>query len=211
MGTTTVGDSHFFLNFTLGFPLLRRRLIVQIATNEWMFSVTMLFLVVWLLVKSQHNSIVDGLHRHRFITKHNINCSKEAVNPLNDTRQRPGDLYIPVFDERGGNAFFDVSVINILAPSYIQRASRGQLESSKIRYDFKMTKYPDLGSRFKPLVVESTEGWHPSSMRSLKQIADLIAAHSRLSASTALNSLLTPASCRLQRHQGATLTRRALD
>ena len=43
-----------------------------------------------------------------------------------------------------------------------------------------------------------------------KQIAEKIAAHSRLSASDALNSILTIASCRLQRHQGATLTRRYL-
>ena len=34
-----------------------------------------------------------------------IDPSKEAVNPLNDTRQRPGDLNIPIFDEMGG-AFY---------------------------------------------------------------------------------------------------------
>ena len=132
------------------------------------------------------------------------------MNPLNDTRQRSGDLYIPFFDERGGEAFFDVSVIHILVPSYIRRASKGQLEASKIRYDFKMTKYPDLGTRFKPLVLESTGGWHPSSFKYLKQIAELVVAHSRLTISTALNLMLTLASCRLQRNQGAMLTRRYL-
>lgn len=53
----------------------------------------------------QHNSIVHGFHK--FITKHNINCTMEAFNPMNDSRQRPGDFYIPMFDERGGDAFFD--------------------------------------------------------------------------------------------------------
>ena len=77
----------------------------------------------------QCNSIVDGLHR--FITRHNTKCSKEAVNPLNATRQRPGDFYIPIFDERGGDVYFDVSVLYILAPSYIQRASKGHLKGCK--------------------------------------------------------------------------------
>ena len=58
-----------------------------------------------------------------------------------------------------------------------------------------MTKYPDLGTRFKPLVVESTGGWHPSSFKYLKQIAELVVAHSRLTASTAFNLMLTLASC----------------
>ena len=157
---------------------------------------------------AQHNSIVDGLHR--FITKHNINCSKEAVNSLNDTRQRPGDFYISIFDEREDDAFFDFSVIHILAPLYIRRASKSQLEASKIRYDFKMTKYHDQGTSFKPLVLESTGGWHHSSFKYLKQIAELVVAHSRLTTSTALNLMLTLASCRLQRNQGAILTRRYL-
>ena len=61
---------------------------------------------------SQHNSIVEGLHR--FILKHNINCTREAFNPANDSRQRPGDFYIPAFDERGFDTYFDVSVIHIL-------------------------------------------------------------------------------------------------
>ena len=79
----------------------------------------------------QHNSIVHGFHR--IITKSNINCTVEASNPLNDTRQRPGDFYIPMFDERGGNAYFDVSVIHTVAPSHLVRASKGQFEGSKIR------------------------------------------------------------------------------
>ena len=54
-----------------------------------------------------------------------------------------------------------ISVIHTVAQSYLERAAKGQLEGSKIRYEQKMTKYPDLGSRFKPLVAESTGGWHP--------------------------------------------------
>ena len=32
-------------------------------------------------------------------------------------------------------------------------------EGSKPRYNEKMFKYPDLNSRFKPLVVDFTGGW----------------------------------------------------
>ena len=42
----------------------------------------------------------------------------------------------------------------------------------------------------------------------LKQIAEQISAHSCLSTADALNALLTFASCRLQRNQGAMFVRR---
>jgi dethiobiotin synthetase len=67
---------------------------------------------------------------------------------------------MPEFDVYG-DAFFDVSEIKLCAPSHVRKAAKGQLEGSKIRYDVKMAKYPELGHRFKPLVVESTGGWHP--------------------------------------------------
>jgi hypothetical protein len=38
---------------------------------------------------------------------------------MNDSRQRPGDIYMPEF-EVFGDAFFDISVINICAASYIE-------------------------------------------------------------------------------------------
>jgi hypothetical protein len=50
-------------------------------------------------------------------------------------------------------AFFYVSVISICAESYVSRAAKGQLEGSRIRYEQKMTKYLELGARFKPLVA----------------------------------------------------------
>ena len=42
---------------------------------------------------------------------------------------------------------------------------------------------------FKPLVVESTGGWHPFSFKYLKDIADRMAGMSRLSAVDALSKL----------------------
>jgi hypothetical protein len=45
--------------------------------------------------------------------------------------------------------------------------SQEHLEDSwklaKFVYVQKMTKYSDLGARFKPLVIESTGRWHPYS------------------------------------------------
>ena len=79
---------------------------------------------------------------------------------MKDNRERPGDIYMPEFDVYG-DAYFDVSVISICAESYVSRAAKGQLEGRKIRYKQKMDKYPEWGSRFKPLVFESTGGWHP--------------------------------------------------
>jgi hypothetical protein len=64
---------------------------------------------------------------------------------VNNTRQRPGDIYMPEFDIYG-DAFLDVSVINICADIYVSRATKGQLEGSRIRFEEKMKKYPELGS-----------------------------------------------------------------
>jgi hypothetical protein len=45
------------------------------------------------------------------------------------------------------------------------------LMGADIRYVEKMKKYPDLGPRFKPLVIESTGGWHNYSFDYLKTMA----------------------------------------
>jgi hypothetical protein len=42
----------------------------------------------------------------------------------------------------------------------LAKASKGLLKGADIRYVEKMKKYPDLGPRFKPLVIESSGGWH---------------------------------------------------
>ena len=155
----------------------------------------------------KHNSIVNGIFKH--LKQAFITCCSEAFNPMKDNRERPGDIYMPEFDVYG-DAFFDVSVISICADSYFSRAAKGQLEGSKIRYDTKMAKYPDLGSRFKPLVIESTGGWHPYSFDYLKTLADHIAAKTNKVARDALNSILTTSAFCLQRHQGTMLVRRCL-
>ena len=116
---------------------------------------------------------------------------------------------MPEFDVYG-DAYFDVSAISICAESYVSRAAKGQLEGGKIRYKHKMDKYPELGSRFKPLVLESTGGWHPYSFDYLKTLADHIAARTANTANDALNSILTTSAFCLQRRQGTMLVRRCL-
>jgi hypothetical protein len=155
----------------------------------------------------KHNSIVRAIFSHMKQAK--ISCSMEAFNPMSDSRQRPGDIHMSDFDNFG-DAFFDVSVINICADSYVTRAAKGVLEGSSIRYDAKMKKYPDLGPRFKPLVLESTGGWHKLSFNYLRTLADHIASRTNKLASEALNSLLCATSFCLQRHQGTMLVRRCL-
>ncbi len=156
----------------------------------------------------KHNSIVESIFLN--MRSAAINCSKESVNIGDDSnRQRPGDVYMPDFDIYG-EAYFDVSVINPCATSYINRASQGILEASKIRYDQKTAKYCDLGPKMKPLVVEATGGWHPYSFNYLKTISEHIATRTNKCVTATLNLLLTEASFCLQRHQGNMLVRRCL-
>ena len=159
----------------------------------------------------KHDSIKNGIFR--LMKNANLACSVEARNPMNDSRERPGDIYMPEFDmvrEGHGDAFFDVSVINTCAESHIIRSSKGQLEGSKIRYIEKMVKYSDLGSRMRPLIVEHTGGWHPFSYQYLKEISERMAGMTRLTAAASLSKLLTTSSFCLQRHQGTQLARRCL-
>jgi hypothetical protein len=58
----------------------------------------------------KHISIVNGIYGHT--KKATITCSSEAFNRMNDTREGPGDIYMTEFDIYG-DAFFDLSVINI--------------------------------------------------------------------------------------------------
>jgi hypothetical protein len=60
-----------------------------------------------------------------------MNCSTEAKNRNNNSRQRPGDIFVPEFDIYG-DAFLDVSVINITVKSQIHKSSKGQLCGANI-------------------------------------------------------------------------------
>lgn len=76
---------------------------------------------------------------------------------------------------------------------------KGQLEESKIRYDRKITMYhPELGSTYKPLVLESTGVCHPLSFSTLKSLASKIATNTGK-----LPFDISTCSIRLQRSQGS--------
>jgi Reverse transcriptase (RNA-dependent DNA polymerase) len=155
----------------------------------------------------KHDSIINAISGA--LTNANIPHTTEIGNPMNKTKQRPGDIFMNGFDNYGC-AYFDVSVINNCAESHWKRSVKGQLEGAKIRYDEKMKKYPDLGALFKPLVVESTGGWHAYSFDYLTKISEHIVARTGVFARDALNSILSVTSLRLQINQGTMLVRRCL-
>jgi hypothetical protein len=111
------------------------------------------------------------------------NESLEAKNLNNPSRQHPGDIFIPEFDTYG-DAYLSVK-------SYLLISSKELLCGANVRYLEKMKKYPDLGPKFKPLVIESTGGWHNYSMDYLKSIAGHIASRSNKSNISVLNNLLS--------------------
>ena len=158
-------------------------------------------------VIDKHNSIVKCLAAKMKMV--GINCSYEVMNLNHDSRQRPGDIFIPEFDVFG-DGYLDVSVINTTCSSYLTQSSKGQLFGAEIRYSMKSKKYPDLGPRFKPLVVESTGGWHRYSMDVLKLIAGHIASRCTTQTSSVLNNLLMGCSFALQKHLGTMMVRRCL-
>jgi hypothetical protein len=154
----------------------------------------------------RHNCMRDVLYTA--LKKAGITCSSEQPAwPPQPNRQVPGDLYIPEFDDYG-HAYFDVSVINILCDSYIDKSIKGPLCGADIRYVEKKKKYANLAECLKPLVVECTGGWHEQSYKYIQGIADLIAFHSNQSEKTVMRRLLCALSFCLQRHQGTMIVRR---
>jgi hypothetical protein len=73
-----------------------------------------------------------------------------------------------------------------------------------------MKKYPDLGPRFKPLVIESSGGWHNFSLDYLKTMAAHISSRTNKHTTIVLGNLLRACSFALQQHQGTILVRRCL-
>ena len=155
----------------------------------------------------RHNSIVRGISL--ILQKAKVNHRVEEPNPASSSQKRPGDIFMPDFDILG-DAYFDVSVINICSDAYYKKAAKGQFEGSNIRYQSKMKKYPELGHHLKPLVVESTGGWHQYSFGFLKTLASHVAARLGSLTKDVLNNILSTSSIRLQRHQGSLLVRRCL-
>ena len=97
-----------------------------------------------------------------------------------------------------------------VARSYIDRRWTGLLDCAEQRFKGKKNKYAELGDKMKPLVIESSGGWHRYSMGYLDTMANAISAHSLMTKGEALNSILTTSSIRLQKHQGTMLARRCL-
>ena len=160
----------------------------------------------------KHNSLVNVLYKKLKDVGVSCYCEAAVISnsvPNSESKERPGDLFITDFDIFG-EAYFDVSVINMLCPSYLRKSSSGSLCGAEIRYAEKMKKYAHIGPQFKPLAVECTGGWHAMSFKSLKSISALIASRSNQATKLVLKNLLTSLSVSLQRHQGAMMVRRCL-
>jgi hypothetical protein len=67
-------------------------------------------------VIDKHNSIVKCLVLK--MKNAGMSCSYEAKNLNNPSRQRPGDIFVPEFDNYG-DTYLDVSVMNITFKSHL--------------------------------------------------------------------------------------------
>ena len=154
----------------------------------------------------KHNSIRDVLLKE--LKSAGVTCSSEQPSLIPQAnREVPGDLFIPDFDVYG-DAYFDVSVINILCPSYIDKSVKGPLCGAEIRYVNKMKKYEKLAENLKPLIVECTGGWHAHSYKYIQGIAELISFRSNQVENVVMKRILSALSFCLQRHQGTMVVRR---
>ena len=89
----------------------------------------------------KHDSIAELLFEN--LKKAGLGVCLNVGKPDQNDNTRPGDIYLSKFDNLG-ESYFDISIINILCPSHLNRASKGQLQGSDIRFKEKLKKYADL-------------------------------------------------------------------
>ena len=153
----------------------------------------------------KHNSLCEILLND--MKAAGVSCAGEQPSLNQTSKERPADVYVPNFDIYG-EAYIDISVINILCPSYLGKSSKGPLCGAEIRYEMKLKKYEHLAQQFKPLIVECTGGWHAHSYKNIGAIAQLIASRSNQAVKIVMKRLISSLSISLQRHQGTMIVRR---
>ena len=127
----------------------------------------------------RHNIIRDEINKQLikagYITKIEQKYKYTDSNQCTRIDGVPGDIYVDSWDnESGGRAYFDVTVANIFAKSYVKKASMDRLAIAKLKENEKKEKYENMNDII-PLAVEVMGGIGNSFKKCMQQIADKIA------------------------------------
>jgi hypothetical protein len=133
-----------------------------------------------------------------------LNPIIEAPNLLDQSSQKPADIFIPNWSLGKGIAI-DVRVTSPLQKSIVKHAAKEAGKAAQMGFDNKMKKYrvenKDNNSfHFLPLSVEAFGLWHPESSSFIHALADKLAQRQTISRNTARRQLYQRLSIALQSH-----------
>ena len=128
-----------------------------------------------------------------------------------NTDDRPGDVYIPLY-QRGRGAALDVTVTSPLQASMVTRvaanAGFASEAAKKRKCDRYATRCTAAGIDFVPLAVDTLGGWEPDALFHLKWIARNTGRRADVDPRTTTRHLLQKLSLLLQRGNAVLLAGR---
>ena len=123
---------------------------------------------------ARHNHLRDALFQAAVTGA--LAPSKEERALIPGTESKPADVLIPHWTH-GRDTALDVTVVNPLQTTLVERAARNTEPGHALTYafDWKMRKHGEAcrreGMVFLPMAVESLGGWHDLAVEQIKKIA----------------------------------------
>lgn len=137
----------------------------------------------------KHNKIRDIINTYCINAGYETTI-EEKVNNSN-VKRKPGDIKIHGWnDDENIDAYFDVSIVNVMAKSYVHKAAEKRGEAAKIKEKQKRDKY-DNQQNIYPLIFETTGGNGMTAKRILSKLAARIATRKNKQYSVIINRMRT--------------------
>ena len=149
-----------------------------------------------------------GLHckfQHHCISRHNAIRNEMAklferagfevkieqkMNDDENIKGTPGDITVSNWDLENEITYFDISIININAESYVKAAANARLGAASVKEKQKQQKYNNH-KNFKPLIMESIGGIGKIFKKTLQIIAHKIATRTNKKYEIIINQIRT--------------------
>ena len=148
----------------------------------------------------RHNTIRDCLY---------TTCAQACLGPTREDRAlipgseaRPADIYLPAWSG-GLDAALDITVINPLQQTLLNRSAAIPGHALQVAFDRKMAKHGEAcrtaGIDFIPLPLDTFGGWGDSTVREVKRMGSSLARHSGAEQSESIRHLIQRVSVALMK------------
>ena len=120
----------------------------------------------------RHNSLRNILKK--YFEKAGYDCQiEEKMAENNNVKGVPGDLKVFNWDSKHESTYFDVSVINVNAKTYVSMAAKERLAAATYKEKQKISKYNNQPN-FVPLILETQGGIGNIFKKTLKKMTNTV-------------------------------------